>query len=366
MWPGQQQPPGGENPQHQNQPGQGGPPPGPYQQPGYPQAPNPYQQPGQQPYPGPAGPGQPNPYQQPTVSQYAVSEPPTRPPGAPLPSGGPEKKKTVVVAVAAALAVIATAVVTGVVVLKDDERDDDRAGGSGASAAPSGTGDQAASSAPAPPPQPTGPNPRAGKDAEPTIPGWKVVVNPGHGTMFDVPPEWNLMGAGMQSGFEDEKKGDGSPAVVFSAPAQLKPTWCLADLNKDGKMEDWSLAAAGTRGGRGAKSTADAAYNDAYNWAWAAYAQTDPDGTVKVVKPKAFTTTSGLSGSMSTARATGTKKRHKCETDGKSVAFSFKDARSEIKTFVLYANTGIKDELPDATIQRILGSVRLAGTTAAP
>ncbi|MFE0425686.1 hypothetical protein, partial [Streptomyces sp. NPDC058953] len=287
--------------------------------------------------------------------------------GAPRPPGNQDKKKTALVAAVAVVAVVATAVVTGVVVLGDDGDDGkkDTRADKGVTASPASPGEQGTAAAP-PPPQPTGDNPRAGKDAEPTVPGWKVVVNPNHGTMFDVPPEWNLMGSGMQSGFEDEKKGDGSPAVVMSAPARLKPTWCLFDINKDGTMEDWSLAGAGTKGGRGAKNTADAAVNEAYNWAWAPYAQTDPDGTVKVTKAKPFTTASGLSGSVATARASGTKKHHKCETDGKSAAFSFKDARGEIKSFVLHANTGVAGELPDATIQRIIGSVRPAEAATAP
>ncbi|AZK93037.1 MULTISPECIES: hypothetical protein [Streptomyces] len=364
MWPaGQQQQPGDGNPQHQGPPGPGPHAPHPHQQPGYQQPgyqqsgyqqPNPYQQP-----PGPGGqPGyqQPGLYQQttvsqPTVSPYPVAGPPPGPPG--------NRRKTAVVAVVAALAVVAAAVVTGVVVLGGDRDTGDRADpqGGGASAGSAETAETAGAQSP-PPVTSTEENPRAGKDAEPTVPGWKVVINPQHGTMFDVPPEWTLMGAGMQTGYEDEKKGDGTPAVVMSAPAQLRPTWCLYDYNKDGTKEDWGLATAGTKGARGARSTADAAYNEAFNWAWAAYAQGDAAGTVKVARARPFTTASGLAGSVATATATGTKKRHACETDGKSTAFSFKDSTGEIKTFVLHGVKGVKGELPEATVQKILGTIR--------
>ncbi|QDY75726.1 hypothetical protein [Streptomyces qinzhouensis] len=356
MWPaGQQRQPGDGNPPYQGPPGPGPQAPNPYQQSG-PRQPNPYQQP-----PGQGVYGQPSPYQQPTVSQPAVSQSPASHYTAPGPPPPGDRRKTTVVAVVAALAVVATAVVTGVVVLGGEGDTGDSADRQRGGATVSAGGAEPGTPSPPPAgPTSTEENPRAGKDAEPTVPGWKVVINPQHGTMFDVPPEWTLMGAGMQTGYEDEKKGNGAPAVVMSAPAQLRPTWCLYDYDKDGTKEDWGLATAGTKGARGARSTADAAYNEAYNWAWAAYAQGDAEGTVRVARAKPFTTASGLTGSVATATASGTKKRHACETDGKSTAFSFKDSTGEIKTFVLHGVAGVTGELPEATVRKILGTIRQA------
>ncbi|MBM9622863.1 hypothetical protein ACFU9F_21385 [Streptomyces zhihengii] len=355
MWPGQQPPGGEQNPQDQNQYQQ----PNPYQQPGN-QQPNPYQQPGHQ-QGGYQQPGyqQPNPYQQPTMPQYAV---PGQMPGAPQPSPD-DKKKTTIVAIVAATAVVVAAAVTGFVVLRDDDGGtSDKGGGAAASQSPSkdaseGASPDTGSGAP-------GENPRAGTDAKPTIEGWKVVTNPKHGTQFDVPADWEVASSGMASGFEDEKKGDGSPAVMMSAPAHLKSKWCEFDSDKDGSNETYGLASAGTKGGKGAKSTSEAAYNEAGNWVWAGYAQTEPAGTVKITKAEDYTTASGLKGSVSTATAPGVKKDNKCETDGKSIAFSFKDPKGDFKSWVLYANTGVKDELDDATIQKILSTVRLANGSA--
>ncbi|MFC9947742.1 hypothetical protein [Streptomyces pratensis] len=346
MWPGQQPPGGEQNPQDQNQ--------NPYQQPGY-QQPNPYQQPGyqqqgqpgQQPgYQQQGQPGypQPNPYQQPTMPQYAV-------PGGP---GGPQddKKKTTLVAVIAATAVVITAVVTGVVVMnKDDDKGSDVADGK-ASSSPSAKTSDAPSSPAA--------NPRGGEDAAPTIPGWKVVTNPKWGTQFDVPGDWEVSATGVISGFEDVKDPTGPPAVGFSAPAHYKSKWCIDDTDKDGTKEDTGLAGVGTKGGQGAKNTDEAATNEAANWVWAAYAQEDPKEKVKIGKPKPYTTKSGLSGSVVTATATELAKKNKCDTDGKSIAFSFKNAKDEYSSWILYANAGVDDELPDTTIQKILSTVRLA------
>lgn len=338
MWPGQQPPGGEQNPQDQN----------PYQQPGY-QQPNPYQQPGyQQP-----GYQQPNPYQQPTAPQYAV---PGQMPGAPGPSGD-DRKKTTIVAVVAATAVVATAVITGVVVLPDDGKTSDK-GSNAASKSPSKEAEASEDPAPAP-----GGNPRGGEE-KPTVAGWKVVSNPKHGTLFDVPAEWEVAGSGVATGFEDEKKGDGSPVVVMTAPAHYKSKWCLFDSDKDGSEEDYGMASTGTKGGKGAKSTAEAARNEAGNWVWAAYAQTEPEGTVKVGKSEDYTTKSGLKGSVAKATATGVKKKNKCSTDGKSIAFSFKNTKGDFASWVLYSNAGVPDEVPDATIQQILSTVRLAGGTA--
>ncbi|MEU1484815.1 hypothetical protein [Streptomyces sp. NPDC005752] len=329
MWPGQQPPGGEQNPQDQN----------PYQQPGY-QQPNPYQQPGyQQPGQQPGYP-QPNPYQQPTMPQYAV-------PGGPRPD---DKKKTTIIAVLAATAVVIAAVVTGVVVMN---KDDDKGGSDVADGktSPSAKQSDTASSPAA--------NPRGGEDAAPTVPGWKVVTNPKWGTQFDVPGDWEVSGTGVFSGFEDVKDPTGPPAVGFSAPAHYKTKWCSDDTDKDGSAEDTGLAGVGTKGGQGAKNTDEAATNEAANWVWAAYAQEDPKEKVKTAEPKPYTTKSGLSGSVVTATASGLAKKNKCDTDGKSIAFSFKNAEDQYSTWILYANAGVDDELPDATIQKILSTVRL-------
>lgn len=231
MWPGQQPPGGEQNPQDQNQ--------NPYQQPGY-QQPNPYQQPGyqQQGQPGYQQQGQqpgyqqPNPYQQPTVPQYAVPGPP----GGPQPGDG-NKKKTTAVAIVAATAVVVAAVVTGVVVMNKDDKGKDVADDkqSTAPVKPSGSASDEA-------------NPRSDEgDPKPLIPGWKVVTNPKWGTQFDVPGDWEVGTPGTFSYFEDDKKGDKSPLIGFSAPAYFQKKWCVDDSDKNGVEEDMSLASAGTR-----------------------------------------------------------------------------------------------------------------------
>ncbi|MEU6981004.1 hypothetical protein [Streptomyces sp. NPDC046371] len=357
MWPGQQPPGGEQNPQDQNQnpyaqPGQPGyGQPNPYAQPGY-QQPSPYGQQPTQPGYGQQNPPygqqpQANPYQQPTVPQYTV-------PGPVQPGGGDggKKKQTTLVAIVAAVAVLAAAGVAGYLVLGKDDDKKNRAD----DPKPVRTATSAPSTSSAPPLD----NPRDGADHQPVIPGWKVVYNPKYGTLFDVPPQWEVSKQGMITYFEDEKKGDGSPVVTMSSPAHFKSNWCAYDTDKNGSEETWGLSSAGTKGGQGAKNTDEAAYNEAGNWVWAGYAQHMPKGTIKITKAVPYTTKSGLKGSMSTATAPGIKKRNKCESDGKSLAFSFKNAKGDFSSFVLYAAAGVKEELPNATAQQILSTVRLA------
>lgn len=353
MWPGQQPPGGEQNPQDPNQN------PNPYQQPGYGQqpnpAPNPYQQPGygqQQPGYPQQQPGypQPNPYQQPTVPMYGQGGQP----GPPKPPGD-DRRKTKITAIVAVLAVLVAAGVTGFLVLG---KDDDKKPVADAKSSPSPTG----SGSQEPSPTTSQANPRDGSaGAKPQVPGWKAVTNPEHGTVFDVPPEWEVQKAGIIAGFEDSKKGDGTPYISFSAPAYLKSKWCQSDPNHDGQMSDTSLAGTGTKGGQGAKDTQTAARNEAGAWVFGAYAQEDPKGKDKITvsKAKPYTTKSGLTGSYATASSKGLAKKTKCDTDGKSVAFTFSNAKGDFTTWVLYANTGVTGEVPDATVMKILNTVRL-------
>ncbi|MFF4260500.1 hypothetical protein ACFY7Y_33890 [Streptomyces virginiae] len=336
MWPGQQQPPGGEqNPQdaqqnpYQQQPGQ----PNPYQQQpgyGYPQ------QPGYQPPQG--APGQ----------QWGQPQLPQPPQPAATGGGSPYSTKTVAIVAAAAVVVVAAA--TGAFVLTRDDKKteaDDKPA--------------ASPSAPVEAPAPAGssPNPRAGGNAQPVIPGWKVVVNTKYGVSYDVPPEWNVNESGVSLSFHDEVKNDGSPIITMSGTATLKEEWCTVDKDADGRVEKFSLADTGIKGAQGAKDTAQVATDNTSAWAWAAFAQKEPKGTVKVAAAKEFTTSSGIKGHMVVATAPNLKKEHKCSTDGKTVGFGFKNAVGDFASFVLISAAGVKDEVPDDVSNKIMSSIRL-------
>ncbi|MER6448890.1 hypothetical protein DEJ51_04440 [Streptomyces venezuelae] len=340
MWPGQQQPPGGEqNPQDAQQ--------NPYQQqPGQPGQPNPYQQ-----QPGYGYPQQPG-YQPPTVpgQQWGQPQLPQQPqPAATGGGGSPYSTKTV--AIIAATAVVVAAAATGAFVLTRDDKKTEADGKPAAS--------PSAPVSEAPAPAGSSPNPRAGGNAQPVIPGWKVVVNTKYGVSYDVPPEWNVNDSGVSLSFHDEVKNDGSPIITMSGTATLKEEWCTVDKDADGRVEKFSLADTGIKGAQGAKDTAQVATDNTSAWAWAAFAQKEPKGTVKVAAAKEYTTTSGVKGHIVVATAPNLKKEHKCSTDGKTVGFGFKNAVGDFASFVLISAAGVKDEVPNDVSDKIISSIRL-------
>ncbi|MEU4213360.1 hypothetical protein AB0F13_25835 [Streptomyces sp. NPDC026206] len=302
---------------------------------------NPYQQPGSHGRPDEA-----NPYRQPGQAPW---EAPTLPAGTPQASQG-GGRKTTVIAIAAAAAVVIAAGVTGFLVLGGDRND--------ATVDPEPTG-PASSQAPAP----TGTDGARGTDSDPkpVIPGWKVVVNAQRGIAFDVPAEWERKSPDWASYVTEKTDRDDNALVGFLAPAVLQEQWCQSDDDNDGTKEDTSLAAAGSRGENGARSTEEAARKNAGLWVYGAYAQPDKQKvTTGAVEP--YTTKSGLRGSVATAMSSGVSKKGKCATDGKATAFAFKSAKGDFVSWTFHGVKGVKEEVPDATVRQILSTVRLTGS----
>ena len=331
MWPGEQPPGGEQNPQNQN----------PYQQPGY-QQPNPYQQPGYQ---------QPNPYQQPGQPQWgepAFAGPPTPP------NGGGGGNRTKLVAIVAATAVVVAAGVTGFLVLHNNKKDDTADAGKNTHASADPSQNTTSDS-------PTD-NPRTAETAKPTIAGWKTVINPRWGTAFDVPPDWNVQTPTTEIGLEkyNAKPGD-KPLIVMSAPAFLKEKWCTSDDTKDGTVHDTALAKVGTKGSVGSKSTEEVAVTAVPWLVYGGYTQPDKKSVTFDHKAKPYTTAAGIKGSIAWARSKNTPQKGKCDSDGKAITFGFTNSKGDFVAWNLYGATGVKDELPDATIMKILSTVRLHG-----
>ncbi|MBM7171099.1 hypothetical protein JQK87_22395 [Streptomyces sp. G44] len=320
MWHGQQPPGGG-----QNQPGQGQ---NPYRQPGYQQ---PDAQAQQAPWHAPTMPGEPR-------------------GGAPEPPRG-DGRRTKMIALVAAAAVVVAAGVTGALLLgggKDDSAEPGPVKSGSASGPAKSSGSHSAD------------NPRAGAAPGPTVPGWKVVVNPKRGIAFDVPPGWSLESRDWAGGYVDDKDADDEAApflVAYASPAYLKEEWCASDEDRDGAEDHTPLAAAGTRGNKDARSTERIARHDATMWVYAAYAQPDKKKvTTGPVEP--YTTKSGLKGSVASATSSGVTKQDKCDSDGKATVFAFKDSAGKIASWSFHGARGVREELPDATVRKILSTVR--------
>ncbi|WP_330328791.1 hypothetical protein OHS33_02905 [Streptomyces sp. NBC_00536] len=342
MWPGQQSPGGEQDPQEDFH--------------------NPYRQPPQPPLPPlpPLPPGaEPSGEQPPTVPVYPVGGPygmPQQPQQQP-PSG--KRSRTAVIAVcAAATVVLAAATYTGVVLLGDDGKKNDRAddgknpspsasapASPSGSAAPSTSGSASASASPS-------------SAVPPTIPGWKAVVNPEHGTAFDVPADWEVAPPTVFSGFSDDADPD-KILIGHTAPAFYKSKWCSLDGNGDGQIDDYKLAATGTKGADGAKDTNEVALKMAPSWVYGAYTQ--PDKTiVKWDSPVEYTTKAGIKGSYVKARSEGAKKPNKCAGDGRAIVFGFKNVKGDFVAWDLYGRTGVPGAVSDDLMMKIMSTVRLA------
>ncbi|GAA3124642.1 hypothetical protein ACFQ0X_37075 [Streptomyces rectiviolaceus] len=310
MWPGEQQPGGGPN-----------------------QQPNPYQQPGYQ---------QPAPWNAPTVPGGT----PQAPQGTGGGDGGSNGDKTKVIAVVAAAAVVVAAGVTGFLVLGGDEDDTakpDPAKSSSAAPSPAGSEDADARG--------------VGGGPKPTIAGWKTVVNAKSGIAFDVPAQWIPKSADWVSWVSEDDDPDDKPLVAMAAPAYLKEKWCGSDEDRDGTKDYTALAAAGSKGNRGAKSTEEAARKDAELWVYGAYTQPDKK-KVSTGAARPYTTKSGITGSLVTASSSGVIKKDKCDSDGKATTFAFKNADGDFVSWSFNGAKGVRDEVPDATVKKILGTVR--------
>ncbi|MFI2435172.1 hypothetical protein [Streptomyces sp. NPDC018693] len=346
MWPGQQPPGGEQNPQAQNNP---------YQQPGY-QQPNPYQQPGYQ--------QQPDPYaqQQPQQPQWGAPTVPGTLQPQPGSGGGGGGNRTKLVAIVAASAVVVAAGVTGFLVLGGDDDDSDAAG-KGQSPTPTATASPSPSAEPSATATTGGDNPRSNETEQPTVAGWKVVVNPKWGIAFDVPADWEVQSPGLSQGFEweDEEKPDGYDRIIMGGTAEFKSKWCTSDDDKDGDPSDTPLAMVGTKGAEGAKNTDEIAINTPAWWVFGGYTEPDKKSITFDEKATPYTTASGVQGSYAWAQSTNTPQKGKCASDGKAITFGFKNSNGDFVSWNLHAAKGVKDELPKDTIMKILSTVRLNG-----
>ncbi|MEV7196036.1 hypothetical protein AB0N81_30155 [Streptomyces sp. NPDC093510] len=340
MWQGQR-PPGGEQNQRNQGQGQGSPGnPGqnPYQQPGY-QQPNPYGQ--QAPWNAPTMPAGPH---------GQAPEPPRDGNGGNSGNGGNggNSNRTKVIALVAAGAVVVAAGVTGLLLLGGDKDDTAKPGPARSSAAPGPAASEES-------------NPRTGDGMPgPTVPGWKVVVNPKLRIAFDVPADWSLESRDWAGGVVENEDAEDDSAeflAAYAAPAYFKEKWCASDEDRDGSQDYTSLAAAGTRGNRGAKSTEEVARHDATNWVYGVYTQ--PDRKKVTTGPtEAYTTKSGIKGSVVSASSTGVAKQGKCDSDGEATVFAFRDTGGKYVSWSFHGAKNVEGELPDATVKKILATVR--------
>ncbi|MGW3322439.1 hypothetical protein [Streptomyces virginiae] len=272
-----------------------------------------------------------NPYHQPSRPGGPYRPPPFQAPREPDTGGGRISRKRLVVGICAVTALAVTAAATGVALGARENRH--RASAVAAASAADPT--------------------------KPLVAGWKTVINPKHGTAFDVPPGWEVLEPQIFSGYEDSKDTE-KLLIGHTAPAFYKSRWCSHDANGDGQITDVRLGNVGTKGAGGAKDPADIAVKEAPTWVYAAYTQPDKS-VVTSDKPVAYTTKSGVKGSYVRARSSGVPRSNHCAGDGQAIVFGFRNSRGDLVSWNFYGRTGVPGAVDDALIMRILNTVRLAG-----
>lgn len=256
----------------------------------------------------------------------------------------PRRNRTTVAVVAASAAVVVACAAVGYLALRDDGNDE-------AGPRPTPTASASAS---------TDKTDRGagGGGSDPLVAGWNTVVNAKRGITFDVPASWKRQSADWVSYVTENDDPKEKPLVAMMAPAVLKEKWCTSDDDKDGTPEESSLASVGTTGEQGSTSAAEAAEDTAKTWVYGLYTQPDRS-RLTVGEPESFRTKSGVEGSLVTVTSSGSPKKGKCDTDGKAVTFAFKNAEGKFVSWTYVGAHNVPDEVSDATIRQILGTVRL-------
>jgi hypothetical protein len=311
------------------------------QRPGDGSWPNPYRQSGYQ---------QPNPYGD-GISGQGVP-PPVPPPRDPRREA---RRTRVVLAVLSGALVLGIGAVIGAVVLSGGDIDENTSPADDRS--PAAPEESSGRSVP-----PDDPRQAIARPPDPVVaPDWQVQTIEDWHNAFDVPPDdWELSAESYAMGVEVEVPGEepnGEWAIGMMAPARYLDGWC-----PEAEYRVSSRASAGTRGGQGQgySGTEEAAAAEARAWAVAAYDQ-QGQGTLEVSGAEPFDSGHGIVGHTATATVTGVPDDpdDPCGTwDGKVVTVSYLDSSNDLATWVLVADTGFPEELDDATIERIMNSLR--------
>ena len=160
---------------------------------------------------------------------------------------------------------------------------------------------------------------------QPVVPGWQAVPRGDRAVAFDVPKDWKLDPQSTDIGFNDAK---GNPAVLMGGPAEESKYSCGGTAR----------AAAGTKGGKNAKSLQAAAEAEAENWAYFAFTDLtkNPKPLPHLNKAVPFTNSHGIKGYAASATETGEPNTGKCASNGAAYAVAWPGADNQLTIWVMY------------------------------
>ncbi|WP_229825745.1 hypothetical protein [Streptomyces sindenensis] len=192
------------------------------------------------------------------------------------------------------------------------------------------------------------------------MPGWKTVIHPERGIASDVPGDWAVKSSGWVTHVAENggPAPEETPLVGFAAPAVLKEKWCRSDDDGNGTREDTPPASVGFRAEPDARDTAEAARENARLRVYGSLRPAvEGEGHHRAAKP--FTAESGLTGRVATAASAGVDGTGRCTHDGTATGFAFENPAGETLSRTFVGVRGVDDEVPEPTVRKIIGTVRL-------
>ncbi|GAA0406549.1 hypothetical protein [Streptomyces luteireticuli] len=273
------------------------------------------------------------------------------------PAPAPRKNKTLLAVVGGVVALgvigggLAYALGTG-----GDDKKDEKAKGD----------DKGASAAPQTPGTPEGSSPANSPDASAYQPpkGWQTQTYERHGFSYDVPgkdAKWKLLPGDTMISYTEK----GKPVVAMTGTASFHEGGCASNPNPDtfGEAGKGQLATVGTTGGGTDGTLQDNARNWAGNWGVMAYGGTGSHKPKIEVSRATPWKHNGIEGYTATAKVTVTNRPSTCVPPTaivKSIAQKLPDGT--FHGWVVYADQGVPDALPEAEIDKIMNTVRPAKT----
>lgn len=180
----------------------------------------------------------------------------------------------------------------------------------------------------------------------PVLKGWQAVAADLERVAYDVPPDWKVEEPGTLVGFEDTT----GPRTAIHAVSTYQPEACV---NASGSYR--AHAGFTKLTGRDPRSAAGAVAR-----LWAEAAAQKPQGDPSVPEPPAVATHISTGAPAWTASATVTPRPGYCEPPTLKITTVTFGVAGGTAVFVIYADQGVPDALPDTITDRIITTLRPA------
>ncbi|MEU2869125.1 hypothetical protein ABZ769_07955 [Streptomyces olivoreticuli] len=199
-----------------------------------------------------------------------------------------------------------------------------------------------------------------GNGTQPVVAGWQTQTAREYRFRYDVPgkdAKWNLLPQDTMTSYVDET---GKPQITMRDVAHFREGGCTSAANPNafGETGKGQLATVGTMGGDTSLSIQENARNWAGNWGFFAYGGKTNKPKIEVSEAKPWKH-NGIDGWTATAKVTVTNRPSQC-VPATAIVKSIVEKQPDGKfhSWVIYADQGVPDALPETELDKIMGTVR--------